>query len=165
MFYRSRDFSLILPPRTARVYCVSNRNIRLVVGGAKCCVTLLFHTLPILQRQVQEWSIVTGITLKIFSSSNRTAAIAMKQEWLQCKSERLYSCILHLQLLSKPNHTASHRRCCYCDKFPALLQSISQYISFVTAVFRTDWSRFVRPVHTIQCSCTICVGRVPEDFA
>jgi len=75
------------------------------------------------------------------------------------------SCILHLQLLSKSNHTASHRRCCYCDKFPALLQLSSQYISFVNVVFRIDWSGFIRPVHTIQCSCTLCVECVPKDFA
>jgi len=66
------------------------------------------------------------------------------------------SCILQLQLLSKPNHTASHRRCCYCDKFPALLQPSSHYISFVNVVFRIDWSGFIRPVHTVQCSCTLC---------
>ena len=112
----------------------------------------------------KHWSTGTGITLNSLFLKLRSA-IAMRQEGLQCKPERQESCILHLQLLSKPNHTASHRRCCYCDRFPALLQPNSQYIYFVNVVFRTDWSWFVRPVHTVQCSCTVGVGCVPKDFA
>lgn len=61
--YRSRDFSRKLHPRAARVYFVSNRNTRLVVGRTKSSATLLFYTLALLKRQVQQWSTGRGITL------------------------------------------------------------------------------------------------------
>ena len=157
MFYRSRVFPRKLLPRTARVYCVSSCNTRLVVGRTKRSYFIHYRFFSGkfnsgLLEQASRWTLSSSVLPLLW---NRTGY----------KSERQESCILHLQLLSKPNHTASHRRCCYCDKFPALLQSSSQYIFFATAVFRIAWSRFIRPVHTIQCSCTLCVGRVSEDFA